>query len=109
MRGRPIERGGFPSRVHVVEDYETDIERRWWLSGKLETKDLPPGNWHEMHIVARGQRLQHYVNGRLMSDVTDNDAHHRRMSGSIGVQVHVGPPMKVEFRRIRLKTLEGRQ
>lgn len=30
-----------PSRVHVIENYETDIEKRWWLSGVLETKDLP--------------------------------------------------------------------
>lgn len=67
------------------------------------TKGLPPGQWHEMHIVAQGNRLRHFVNGVLMSDVTDNDPHHRRMAGSIGVQVHVGPPMKVEFRKIRLK------
>ena len=33
-----VERGGLPRRVHVFEDYETDIERRWWLAGKLETK-----------------------------------------------------------------------
>jgi inosine-uridine nucleoside N-ribohydrolase len=26
----------FPSRVHCFEDYETDIEKRWWMSGKVE-------------------------------------------------------------------------
>ena len=35
--------GGFPSRVHVAEDYDTDIEKRWWMCGKLETKDVPEG------------------------------------------------------------------
>jgi hypothetical protein len=30
-----VPRGGFPSRVHVVEDYETEIERRWWLAGRI--------------------------------------------------------------------------
>jgi len=30
-----VVRGGLPSRVHVVEDYETDIEHRWWLAGRL--------------------------------------------------------------------------
>jgi inosine-uridine nucleoside N-ribohydrolase len=39
-----IERGLMPYRVHVIEDYETDIERRWWMSGKLETKNVPPGS-----------------------------------------------------------------
>jgi hypothetical protein len=39
-----IPRGGLPARVHVFEDYETDIERRWWLAGKLETGNVPPGS-----------------------------------------------------------------
>ncbi len=69
------------------------------------TKNLEPGQWHEMRIVAKGKHLKHFVNGVLMSEVTDNDPQHRRASGSIGVQVHVGPPMKVEYRKIRLKEL----
>jgi inosine-uridine nucleoside N-ribohydrolase len=39
-----IERTGLPNRVHCFEDYETDIEKRWWMSGKVETKDVPPGS-----------------------------------------------------------------
>jgi hypothetical protein len=31
-----------PHSVHVVEDYETDIERRWWMRGEPETGNLPP-------------------------------------------------------------------
>ncbi len=42
--GKMVSRGGFPRRVHVAENYETDIERRWWLAGKLETKNVPPGS-----------------------------------------------------------------
>lgn len=38
-----VDRGGFPAQVHVVEDYDTDIEKRWWLAGKLEQKDVLPG------------------------------------------------------------------
>jgi hypothetical protein len=45
------------------------------------------------------------VNGVLMSDVTDNDIDNRRFEGLLGVQVHVGPPMKVEYRNFRLKKL----
>jgi hypothetical protein len=62
-------------------------------------------DWNEIHLVVKGNRLQHYVNGKLMSDVTDNDAANRKMQGYLGVQVHVGPPMKVEYRNIRLKQL----
>lgn len=60
-------------------------------------------DWNEVHLVVKDNRLQHYVNGTLMSDVTDDDKINRKMSGLIGVQVHVGPPMKVEYRNIKLK------
>jgi hypothetical protein len=60
-------------------------------------------DWNEVHLVVKGNRLIHYVNGVLMSDVTDNDPVNRKMKGLLGVQVHVGPPMKVEYRNIRIK------
>ena len=62
-------------------------------------------DWNECHLVIRGNRLQHYINGVLMSDVTDEDTANRKMEGLLGVQVHVGPPMRVEYRNIRLKNL----
>jgi hypothetical protein len=37
-----IEPGNLPTRVHVFEDYETDIEKRWWLRGVPETNNLAP-------------------------------------------------------------------
>jgi hypothetical protein len=60
-------------------------------------------DWNAVHISARGNTLTHMVNGRLMSTVIDDDAPNRPADGLIGVQVHVGPPMKVEYRNIRLK------
>jgi len=39
-----------------------------------------------------------------MTVVVDDDAPNRMSEGLIGVQVHVGPPMKVEFKNLRLKT-----
>ncbi len=38
-----VERGNLPAKVHVAEDYDTDIEKRWWMCGKVETRDVPPG------------------------------------------------------------------
>jgi hypothetical protein len=38
--------------------------------------------------------------------VIDDDAAGRTMSGLIGFQMHVGPPMKVEFRNVWLKKAE---
>jgi inosine-uridine nucleoside N-ribohydrolase len=39
-----LDRDRMPRRVHVAEDFETDIERYWWMSGKAETRLLPPGS-----------------------------------------------------------------
>jgi hypothetical protein len=68
------------------------------LTAKIKRDD-----WNEYHLVIKGNRLQHYINGVLMSEVVDNDSVHRKMEGLLGVQVHVGPPMKIEYRNIRLK------
>jgi 3-keto-disaccharide hydrolase len=60
--------------------------------------------WNAVHISARGNTLMHALDGHLMSITIDDDAAHRPTDGLIGVQVHVGPPMKVEYRNIRLRT-----
>lgn len=62
-------------------------------------------DWNTVHLIVRGNRLQHFVNGVLMAEVKDEDPENRKMSGLLGVQVHVGPPMKIEYRNIRLKRL----
>ena len=62
-------------------------------------------DWNEIHLIVDNNRTRHYVNGVLMSDVTDNDTVNRKLSGHLGLQVHVGPPMKVEYRNLRLKDL----
>jgi hypothetical protein len=63
------------------------------------------GEWNEYRILAVGNHLQHFINGVLVCDVTDNDPVNVRLSGLIGVQVHVGPPMKVEYRNFRLRNI----
>jgi len=62
-------------------------------------------DWNMYHIIARGNRLQHFLNGVLMSEVEDDDPVNGRRKGLLGVQVHVGPPMTIEYRNIRLKRL----
>ncbi|MBL8216308.1 MAG: DUF1080 domain-containing protein [Bryobacterales bacterium] len=68
-----------------------------------DPKDAITAEWNAVHLIIRGNTLIHMINGQLMSMVIDEDAGGRRMEGSIGVQVHVGPPMKVQYRNLRLK------
>ena len=63
------------------------------------------GEWNEFHIIARGNHLTHKINDRVMVEVTDEDKAMRRRGGILALQLHVGPPMKVQFRNIRLKRL----
>ena len=61
--------------------------------------------WNEYHLIVSGNTMTHILNGRVMSVVIDEDAQRRRFDGLLGVQVHVGPPMRIEYRNVRLKKL----
>lgn len=60
-------------------------------------------DWNECHLVVRGNTMIHLINKHLMSVVIDNDVVNRKNDGLLGVQVHVGPPMTIEYRNIRIK------
>jgi hypothetical protein len=76
------------------------------LGTALEMKGLMNNNgWNQLHLIARGNQLTQILNGRVTSIVVDDDAAGRSMSGLIGLQMHMGEPMKVEFRNIYLKKL----
>jgi hypothetical protein len=66
---------------------------------------IKQNDWNQFHVIARGPVLLHILNGRVMAAFVDDDAANRSMKGLIGLQLHSGPPMKVEFRNIWLKTL----
>lgn len=80
------------------------------VDGSLGSSDslkalIKSEDWNTIRLVVKGNHMQHYVNGILMSDVTDNDTANSKSSGLLGVQVHVGPPMTVQYRNILLKQL----
>lgn len=66
---------------------------------------LKTGDWNQMHVIARGNVLMHVVNGRLMAAVIDEDPQGRSLEGLLGLQLHAGKPMRIEFRNIRLRKL----
>jgi Domain of Unknown Function (DUF1080). len=66
-------------------------------------KNIRNDDWNEYHLVVKGNHMQYYINGVLMSDATDNDPVNRKMTGLLGLQAHVTTEMRVEFKNIRLK------
>jgi len=98
----------------VDKNIQTYIQNNRWTEsielGSLGNLDSLKANiknedWNKYHLVVKGNRMQHYINGVLMSDVTDEDTINRRFDGLLGVQVHVGPPMKIEYRNFMLRKL----
>ena len=63
-------------------------------------------DWNEYHIIARGRQIILKVNGKVTADVQDNEEKNLELSGVLALQLHAGPPMKVEFKDIQLKRLK---
>jgi len=89
-----VERGGLPRRVHVFEDYETDIEKRWWLAGRLEKTDVPPGSSRACRSV-------------LTLDFDDLQGDHASLYSAVIFNPVPGPPMGEQTRLSFRYKLEG--
>lgn len=63
-------------------------------------------DWNDYVIIAKGNHLQHFINGKQTIDVTDEDAVKGAKEGILALQIHVGPPMTVQFKDVRIKTLK---
>ena len=62
-------------------------------------------DWNDVIIRAEGNHIQHYLNGRLVLDFTDEDPDRALPSGVLALQLHAGRPMWAEYRDIRLAKL----
>lgn len=67
------------------------------------TKLMKLDDWNDVVILAEGNRIRHYLNGRLILDFTDNDPSKALAKGVLALQLHAGAPMWAEYRNIRLK------
>lgn len=59
-------------------------------------------DWNDYRIVAKGNRIEQFINGMLTVVVVDETAEAAK-SGVIAFQLHAGPPMQVQFKDIILK------
>lgn len=75
------------------------------LGRRDSLRTLINAGWNTLRIVAKGNHLKHYINGILMCDITDDDVANRKSKGLIGLQLHAGHVMKVEYKNIELKKL----
>jgi hypothetical protein len=79
---------------------------RGWLSQNRDVKDAYKNDqWNTYRVLAVGPRIQTFINGRQVADLTDETS---SQCGFIGLQVHgVGDrgPFEVRWRNIKIKDL----
>lgn len=92
-----------PPDLHTGGIYES--YGRGWLVKPDPSKDkaLKYGDWNEMKIVVKGDRLISYLNGVEMVDFSD--AKIGQGEGRILLQIHDGGGIKVYWRNIRIKKM----
>ncbi len=65
-----------------------------------------PEDWNTYEIIAKGNQLEHIVNGITTVKVDDQQTDASEAEGILAFQLHTGPPMKVQFKDVLLKTLD---
>ncbi|QDT41311.1 hypothetical protein Pan241w_13710 [Gimesia alba] len=86
---------------------------RGWLTPEKRLKphkNLKDGEWNKFRIVANGPRIQTWINGEKIEDLTDEAIYKTHPKGFIGLQVHgikkgTGP-YSVAWKDIRIKELK---
>jgi quinoprotein glucose dehydrogenase len=100
-----------------------------WLSSqeKIDTghPHFVDEGWNRLRIVARGPRIQTWVNGHLIEDVSNEEVYKTHKKGFIGLQIHglserevtmpihagsgvtTSQPLVIKWRDIRIRAIRG--
>ena len=92
-RGILAQRG---EKVVIGTDHKPKVVERFGDPKEL-AKAVKRRDWNQYLIIAKDNRIIQKINDKLMVDVVDEDSVARK-DGIIALQIHAGPPMKVEFR-----------
>lgn len=92
----------------VIKQGDAPAKPKIEVTGKTgDSKEIQAAinkdDWNEFKIVAEGNNVKQYINGKLTVDVTDETAEAPK-SGVIALQMHQGAPMQVQFKDIVLST-----
>ncbi len=96
MSGRGEQVEWAPAGKRVVANFAPDA---------LLKNVMRPGEWNDYRVEARGTRVRHWINGTLMTDVTDGDASRFKRDGQIGFQLHQGAPMEVRWKDLEVRPI----
>jgi predicted secreted protein len=107
-RGILAKRG---EKVVIREDSEKPDKPKIEVTGSVGASSeiqaaIKEGDWNDYVVIAKGNHLQHFINGKLTVDVTDEQGSKAARAGILALQIHTGPPMKIQFKDIRIKSLK---
>ena len=100
-----------------------------WLSSQQKVEQghryFVDEGWNKLRIVARGPRIQTWVNGHLVEDLSNKEVYQTHAKGFIGLQIHgiserelsqpvhaglgitKSQPLLVKWRNIRIRPLSA--
>ena len=95
-----VDANGKPHEVESKEVVDDDGKKRTVgaLGREPPPQPRPQDSGHEYRIVAKGNHLQQFIDGKQMLDVVDHDTKRRALEGILALQLHVGGPMFVQFK-----------
>ncbi len=102
FRGILAQRG---TVAEVGDDHQPKEVKRFAENEDVK-KTLKVEDWNHYKITAKGFHFVQEINGVKTSELTDNDKDTRRKDGVIAIQAHVGPPMKVQLKNIKIKKID---
>ena len=83
----------------------------WMLPGdkRVPHRHFKDGEWNHYRVIARGPRIQTFVNGQPVCDLEHAEMYRTHASGFVGLQVHGvgnGGPFEVRWRNLKIRELE---
>jgi putative heme-binding domain-containing protein len=96
-----------------VSGYQADVGAGWWgklyeehgralLWDKSGEEFIKPGDWNKYEIVAQGDHIRTFINGKPCVDLKDPKG---KKKGILALQLHSGGKTEVRFRNLRLQLL----
>ena len=103
-RGRGIlaERG---QKVVIHADGKKEVVGEVGKSDDIQAA-IKSKDWNDYVIIAKGNHLQHFINGKQTIDVVDEQESAAARTGVLALQIHKGEPMTIQFKNLRIKKLK---
>ncbi len=90
-------------RVTIAED-GTKTKEVFGDAKKLG-EVIRAGEWNDYRVVVDGNRLQHFINDTLTSEVIDGETAKAATGGVIALQLHQGPAMVVKYKDLQVRKI----